>query len=142
MNNPVNMSDVTGQFPVALAVMIGVAVVGIINNTINALYYEQSDGVSEITSSSYQDERPTRFEKIDFAKQETGDEHYFINAWRYYNEYTVHEVGWFLTKWAYGKEIPVVSEAAYQFSVADVYPHDWDYWAVNVATVIWGVLGF
>ena len=106
------------------------------------MYYEYSDGKSDVTSTSYQNKRPSRWDKIDYAKQETGDEHYFINAWRYYSEYSIHEYGWYATKWADNKDIPIVSEMAYHFKEANVDPYEWDYWAVNVFTVIWGVLGF
>lgn len=140
-NNPVNMLDSTGELP-WVAIIVGCVAVGaIVNNLRNAYYYETSDGESEIDSSSYQNKIPTRREKIDYTKQQTGDEHYGINAWRYYNEYTVHEHFWYLTSWAHGKNIPLFSEIAQHASVADVESHKWDYWVVNVLTVIWGILG-
>ena len=99
------------------------------------------DGESDLTSSSYQEETPSRAEKLDYTKQQTGEEHYNLNAWRYYSEYTFHEYGWYLTKWAYQKDVPIASEAAYHFSSAEVDPERWDMWAVSIATVLFGILG-
>ena len=41
------------------------------------------------------------------------------------------------------KNVPVISDFAEDFSSADVYRDSWDdRWYVNVATVLWGMLGF
>ena len=122
-------------------VAIGIMIVGAINNGINALTYSEADGKSDLTSKSYQEKPLSRAEKLDYTKQQTGEESYNLNAWRYYSEYTFHEYGFYLTKWAYGKNYPVVSLMAYHFSSAEVEPDKWDVFGVNVFTVIFGILG-
>ena len=135
-NRPVNYSDAHGAYPVLAS---------IVNNIINAIYYEFSDGESDLSPDSYSDnsgEKVTRWNKLDYVKQETQEEHYNVNAWRYYNEYTFHEYGWYVTGWADEKEITGVSWFADRFEVADVLPYAWDErWYVNVATIIFGILG-
>ena len=139
-NNPVCNADPTGTILTIVSIPI---FCGVVNNMINAIYYEFSDGESELTPASYQDEHVSRWEKLDYTKQQTGEAHYNTNAWRYYNEYSIHEVGWNLTGWAYKKDIPVVSALAEKFYSAEVYTDKWDdRWYVNVATVLWGLLGF
>ena len=107
--------------------------------------YEASTGESDLTSTSYSDgshEKLTRQEKMDYAKQQTGDDKYTTNAWRFQAEYTFHEIGWNLTGWAYNKNIPIVSNLAAKFVSAEVDPNEWDErWYVNVGTVIVGLLG-
>lgn len=85
---------------------------------------------------------PSKQSNMTYAKQQTEEEHYNLNAWRYYSEYTLHEYGWYVTKWAYQKDIPIVSEMSYHFSSAEVDPEKWDMWAVSIGTVIFGILGF
>ena len=143
LNNPVNNSDPGGDIATGgVGLMIGL-VIGLVNNVINTIYFEYSDGKSELSSDSYRDESVTRWDKLDYAKQQTGEDHYNINAWRYYSEYTVHEYGWYVTSSAYEKDIPVVSSLADRFATADIYPQAWDErWYVNVATFIFGLIGF
>ena len=135
-NCPANYTDSYGEYPV---------LAGIVSNIINAIYYEFSDGESDLSSDSYSNnsgEKVTRWNKLDYVKQETQEEHYNANAWRYYNEYTVHEYGWYVTGWADEKEIAVVSWLADRFEVADVFPNAWDErWYVNAATILLGILG-
>ena len=103
LNNPVNNSDPGGDIATGgVGLMIGL-VIGLVNNVINTIYFEYSDGKSELSSDSYRDESVTRWDKLDYAKQQTGEDHYNINAWRYYSEYTVHEYGWYVTSSAYEK---------------------------------------
>ena len=135
-NSPVSCSDTNGEYPV---------LAGFASNIINAIYYEFSDGESDLSSDSYSNnsgQKVTRWNKLDYVKQETQEEHYNINAWRYYNEYTFHEYGWYLTGWADEKEISVISGLADRFEAADVFLYAWDdRWYVNVATIIFGILG-
>ena len=140
-NNPVTHHDSTGQIPVGALIPVGIMIFGAVNNAINAYKYENADGESNLTSTSYQEKNLSRSEKLDYTKQQTGEEHYNLNAWRYYSEYTFHEHGWYLTKWAYQKDVPLFSEMALHFSSAEVKPDQWDVWGVNICTVIWGILG-
>ena len=140
-NNPVNQSDPNGEVPIEF---LGLILLGVINNGVNAIYYEFSDGESDLTSDSYteKDVSITRWEKLDYTKQNTGEDHYNVNAWRFYNEYTVHEYGWYVVGWADEKEIVGLSWLADRFENADVLPADWDErWYVNAATLLFGLLG-
>ena len=135
-NNPVIHCDPSGEL---------FLLIGVIDNLINAIYYEFSDGESSLSPNSYSDgsgTTVTRWDKLDYAKQETQEDHYNINAWRYYNEYTFHEYGWYITGWAKDKDITGVSSLADRFENADVYPDSWDdRWYVNVFTVLFGIFG-
>ena len=128
---------------IAAGIAAGVETFGAINNTINAVYYEFSDGQSGISTNSYVDEYLTRWERLDYTKQQTGEQHYNLNAWRYHSEYSLHMSGWYLLGWAhdnpnYGK----LYEWAGNFSDAGVLPNQWDSrWYVNIATAIMGGLG-
>ena len=139
-NNPASKSDPSGQIP-EFIVYIGVLAVAALSNVANAIYYEFSDGKSDVTPDTYQREHVTRWKRLDYTKQQTGEEHYNINAWRFHSEYSLHEYGWYITKWAYKKEVPLISEAATHFKEADVLPHEWDIGIVNIFIVLWGVTG-
>ena len=127
----------------ATGIAAGSATFGLINNVVvNAIYYEFSDGESNLQPDSYNGDYLSRWERLDYAKQQTGEEHYNLNAWRYYSEYSLHMYGWYATGWAYEKNIPVISKAAGSFKSADVDSQDWDTRAgVNLLTVVIGLLG-
>ena len=87
----------TGNIGVAITggIAAGSATTGFINNTVNAIYYEFSDGESNLTSDSYvENGYLTRWDRLDYTKQQTEESHYNINAWRYYSEYGLHMYGW------------------------------------------------
>ena len=142
-NNPVNKADAKGTL--WGWIVGGILFVAACLNNENQMAYEASTGKSDLTSTSYSDgshEKLTRQEKMDYAKQQTGDTKYTTNAWRFQAEYTLHEIGWNLTGWAYNKNIPVVSNLAKKFVSAEVDPNEWDKrWYVNVGTVFVGLLG-
>lgn len=145
-NLPTMNSDSTGDIPIALfSVALGI-IVGICigNNVSNAIEYEESDGTSDLTPDSYtKDKKITRQEKLAYTKQQTGEDSFNANAWRFYSEYTFHEYGWYLTGWADEKDIPILSWMADKFEYADVYQTEWDdRWYVNVFTFFTGLLGF
>jgi RHS repeat-associated protein len=142
-NNPVNKIDPNGQLPIAVMAVIAVVAIGIINNVINAVYYEFSDGNSDVTPEAYQDRWVSRWERLDYAKQETGEDHYNLNAWRFFGEYSIHAIGWYLTGWSYDKDLPLFPRLAGHFYSAEVEKDLWDgRWYVDWATVIWGIFGF
>ena len=136
----------TGNVGLAVAggAAAGTAVTGMVNNAVNAVYYEFSDGKSNLTSDSYVDRGYlTRWERLDYSKQQTGERHYNLNAWRYNSEYSLHMYGWFATGWADGKEIPVFSSIALSCKDADIAKNKWDErFVVNLGTIIIGVLGY
>ena len=142
-NNPVNKADAKGT--VWGWIVGGILLVAACLNNENQMAYEASTGKSDLTSTSYSDgshEKLTRQEKMDYAKQQTGDTKYTANAWRFQAEYTLHEIGWNCTKWAYNRNIPFVSNLANKFVSAEVDPNEWDKrWYVNVGTVLVGLLG-
>lgn len=121
----------------------GIAEFSLINNTVNSLYYTfVSDGESSLSSTSYHEGYLTRWDRLDYTKQETGEEVYNLNAWRYNSEYSMHMYGWFATGWAYDKDIPLVSKWAERFFSAGVDPNSWDGRPlVDIATVVMGILG-
>lgn len=125
-----------------VGVAAGVATTGAVNNAVNAVYYEFSDGESEIGSDSYRDEYVSRWERIDYTKHETQEDHYNLNAWRYYSEYSAHMYGWYATGWAYKTKIPIVSGIAERCYDAHVVPGKPDgRWQVELPTAIVGILG-
>ena len=142
LNSPINRHDSSGQISALVVVAACYAVVGIINNAINYNLYANIDEESSLTSSSYTEEKPTRKEKLAYTKQQTGEEVYSPNAWRYYSEYSLHEYAWYATSWADGKKIPLISEASKHAKSAEVDPEEWDIPIINFFTALWGILGF
>lgn len=136
----------TGNVGVAVAggIVAGSAATGAINNTVNAIYYEFSDGESDLTSDSYvENGYLTRWERLDYAKNQTEESHYNLNAWRYYSEYGLHMYGWLATGWALDKDVSVVSNIAKSCQDADVEINSWDKRIeVNIGTIIIGILGY
>ena len=143
-NNPILAIDPSGNIPILGIAAIGVAVIGLVNNLVNLVYYEHMpDGESDLTPDSYKDEDVSRWDKLDYTKEQTGEDDYTLNTWRYYNEYTIHQYGWYISGWAYEKDVPVFSFLAEKTVSAAVSASDWDNrWYVNVATAICGLLGF
>ena len=124
-------------------IVAGTLTTGAINNIVNGIYYMLiSDGKSSLSGESYQKGYITRWERLDYAKQQTGEKGYFSHAWRYYGEYSAHMYGWFATGWAKDKNMGVFSKIAEKTYVADINSHKWDSrWYVNILTVIFGMLG-
>ena len=143
-NNPIGMRDNSGQIPVLLVelIVIGSIITAVANNVNNAEIYRNAGDTAHISSDTYTMRKITKVEKMELAKQETGEEHYFGNAWRYYSEYTLHEYGWYLTGWALEKDIPLLSKIASHFETADLEKDKWDgRWYVDVSTFILGLMG-
>ena len=117
---------------------------GVINNTVNSIYYEFSDGKSDLTSDSYvENGYLTRWERLDYAKKQTEESHYNINAWRYYSEYSLHMYGWFATGWAKDKNISLISDIAERCEYAHVEKNDWDRnLEVLIPTIVIGIWGY
>ena len=129
--------------PVVSAVA-GAATFGAINNAVNGIYYNYiSDGESELTSNSYQAGYINRWDRLDYVKsQENMPSTYNKTARMYYSEYNLHMYGWYLTGWALGKNIPLISDFAKSTSDADISAGKWDSrWYVNIGIVILGLLG-
>ena len=86
----------------------GLAILGMtVNNLVNFVYYTYiSDGVSDLTPTSYSgkdgEKRKylSRWERLDYAKAQTGEKWYNLNAWRYYSEYSAHMYAWLAVSWA------------------------------------------
>ena len=141
------------QVPVPVAstagIAAGVATTGTINNTVNAVYYHFSDGISDLeqdlNASSYVTQGYIdRWSRLDYVKSQLGGE-YNSNAWRYYSEYNFHMYAWMATGWAYdesGANKSLFSKVAASAYKADIDPYHWDSRAkVNIPTVIIGVFG-
>ena len=129
------------------AIVAEMVTFGAINNIVNTVYYNCiSDGVAKIETnpdrSTYVDEYVTRWERLDYTKQETGEECYNLNAWRYNSEYSLHMYGWYATSWAKDTSTPLFSSFAEASYSADVDPHTWDRRPyVNIGTLALGILG-
>ena len=136
---------VTGN-PV-LGTAAGVATFGGLNNAVNFVYYSFiSDGVSNIENnidkSSYVDGYVSRWERLDYTKQQTNEEWYSPNAWRYHSEYSLHMYGWYTIGWTEDKGVPVISVWARKFKRAEVDPASPDSrFVVAVCSVLWGLIG-
>ena len=117
---------------------------GVINNTVNAIYYEFSDGESDLTNDSYvENGYLTRWARLDYAKKQTEESHYNLNAWRYYSEYGLHMYAWLATGWADGKDILLISEIAKRSKKADVDKTEWDtHPEVLIPTIVLGIWGY
>ena len=142
------MASVSGVQPIAaigIGIVVGASTTGIINNTIDAIYYEYSYGDSELSSDTYsaEDKYISKWDRLDYTKSQTEEKHYDLNAWRYMNEYSLHMYGWIATGWAYTQKIPVVSSIAERCKIADVDTKQWDgRFVVDFGTAILGGLGY
>ena len=127
------------------AVVVGVAVFGLINNATNAIYYNWiSDEKSDLTPTSYHDGYISRWDRLDYTKSQTGDDFYNFNAWRFFSEYNFHMYAWFATGWADGKGYWLISDIAYSAKEADVDPRHLeggDNWWRNIFYFMVGGLG-
>lgn len=133
--------------------MIGAAVVFsmALTNLENFIYYTYiSDGVSDLTPSSYSgvngddSKYLSRWDRLDYAKAQTGEKWYNWNAWRYYSEYSLHMYAWLATASHYtGKRGDGFwSDIAYSAKEAEVFTHNWDSrWYINLLTIIFGFFG-
>ena len=122
----------------------GATTFGAINNTVNGIYYNYiSDENSELTSSSYQAGYINRWDRLDYVKsQENMPSTYNKIAIMYYSEYNLHMYGWYLTGWAFGKKIPLISKFAERASDAEITIGELDKrWYVKVGIVILELLG-
>lgn len=116
-----------------------------INNATNAIYYNHfSDGETSITSSSYNDGYINRWERLDYAKHNTQEEKYNLNAWRFNSEYSVHMYGWFVLKPFYTGDYSdgFLAKLAYRAQSAEIDANLWDpNWYIQVAGIIMGIFG-
>ena len=102
--NPTFWSSVSDAYVTMVSVSTGLyCITGAVNNGINFVYYTYfSDGKCfldwDSQESTYVDTYITRWDRLDYAKQETGDSVYGLNAWRFYSEYSLHMYGWYAVK--------------------------------------------
>ena len=125
------------------AFVSGIATFGAINNGVNAIYYNCfSDGESDLTTTSYHDRYLNRWERLDYTKDNSEEDSFNFNAWRYYSEYNLHMYGWGLLGWAHEKGYGIISDWAGSAEKADIVAGEKDKdWYVNVGTIILGILG-
>ena len=130
--------------PVA-GIVAGVATFSALNNLTNAVYYNYiSDGESDLNPGSYREKYINRWDRLDYAKFNTKDEKYNINSWRYFSEYNFHMYAWYLTGWAYKREIPIISGIANSAYEAAVDPQNFETgenWWRNIFYIGLGLLG-
>ena len=116
-----------------------------LSNLTNAIYYNHiSDGVSEVTPTSYNDGYVSRWDRLDYTKQNTQEEKYNLNAWRFNSEWRVHMYGWFVLKPFYtGKSSDgPMAKLAYRAQSAEVDANLWDpNWYIQVAGIVMGIFG-
>ena len=122
--------------------------VGTINNTINSVYYSFiSDEVSNIDESGPQsyyviNGNVDRWDRLDYAKQETKDFWYSPNAWNYYSEYSAHMYIWNCSGWALDKSVFLFTDAAISTEEAEVYDGVCDTRLKALPfTIFFGILG-
>ena len=127
----------------AAGIVAGIAVFGALNNLTNTIYYNFiSDGESDLTSSSYRNGYINRWDRLDYVKQQTGQEKFNAISWMYFSEYNLHMYGWYLTGWAHENNIPLISDIAERTYAAEINVGKWDSrWYVNIGIVIIGLLG-
>ena len=132
-------------------IAVGIAALGIVgNNLANFIYYTFiSDGVSDLTPTSYSgvngddSKYLSRWDRLDYAKAQTGEKWYNWNAWRYYSEYSLHMYGWFALKEYYQEGVQSgLAGLANSVRSADVFSDRWDSRVViNILTFLFGLLG-
>ena len=122
-------------------------VAGALNNGVNYVYYTWlSSGESNLeqseNQSTYTNSYVTRWDRLDYAKQQTGDSTYGINAWRYNSEYSMHMYGWYVINpfSELGNErIDAYAESAKKIHI-ETHSADSN-WKTRVVTFIFGLIG-
>ena len=114
---------------------------GMSNHILNFIYYEISHGQSNVTPYSYNDRYISRWERLAYAKSQTQEDHYNINAWRYYSEYTAHMFIWFAISWADNTN-SIFGNFDSSAKEANVHTDEWDFrWKSFIPTIFFGFLG-
>ena len=128
-----------------LSTIATIATIGLINNTVNFLYYTfVSDGKTDIKNDSYNNAYISRWDRLDYTKQQTKETWFNTIAWRYYNEYNFHMYAWFILKPFYtGEKNPEGwAELADRAHEAHIKVNQWDSDGfVNVVSTMLGILG-
>ena len=141
----IGIAVLTGNF--MLGLVTAIAVFGVVNNIINAIYYNYiSDGVSDLSEESYSNGYRSgyinRWDRLDYTKSQTKEKNYNSKAWMYYSEYSLHMYAWLLTGFAYEKNIPILSEIAASAITADIEIGEADNrFFVRLFTYLIGALG-
>ena len=127
----------------ATGIAAGIAMFGALNNLTNAIYYNYiSNSKSSLTSSSYRKGYVNRWDRLDYTKRQTGQSTFNTIAWMYYSEYGLHMYGWYISGWAYEKNVPLFSWLAERTKSAEITEGEWDErWYVNIGIIILGLLG-
>ena len=138
---------------VTAGIVAGVAVMGGINNGVNAIYYNYiSDGNSSIEEPSDNKEREvsyyvdhgyiTRWERWDYIKSlPDNSSRYDRDAWFDYSEYSVHMFAWFSLSWAFD---PNGTDSGFFAELAErAYHLNWgeDKWYRKLMINLWGLIG-
>ena len=86
----VGILKTTGSIVLATSggMVIGATVTGVVNNTVNTIYYHNSEGISDLEQDPNESSYVTqgyidRWSRLDYVKSQLGGE-YSQNAWRYY----------------------------------------------------------
>ena len=116
----------------------GIATFGTLSNLTYTIYYDfLSNDESDLTSISYRNGYINRWERLDYVKEQAGQDKFNTTAWMYFSEYNLHMYGWYLTSWAYKKNVPLIPDLAKSTFKADITIGKWDSrWYVNVGIVI------
>ena len=115
---------------------------GQFNNITNQVYYNnysnpESALEKDPEESSYTKGYISRWDRLDYTRQETGEKTYNADAKAYFAEYSAHMYVWYAVGWADGKKVPIISGLAKSAKKANVYPHQPDNRAsVRIATLI------
>ena len=138
----------------AAGIANGSATFGMINNTVNAYYYNNiSTGESSLETkyshlqgserkSDYVDGYINRWERLDYTKKVTQSETYDANAWRFQSEYALHMYLWGAVDGLQGKGIWLADRIGTSAIHAhiEVYSPDPD-WKIQSLTNFVGYLG-
>ena len=116
----------------------GIATFGTLSNLTYTIYYDfLSNDESDLTSISYRNGYINRWDRLDYVKRQTEQERFYTITWMYFSEYNLHMYGWYLTSWAYKKNVPLIPDLAKSTFKADITIGKWDSrWYVNVGIVI------
>ncbi|MBR2930614.1 MAG: hypothetical protein IKC32_05230, partial [Clostridia bacterium] len=126
---------------------------GLINNGVNALYYnsstrefhlDESGNISAYASDDGSFTYINRWDRLDHARYMTQGEPYFGGGWEYYAEYSVHMYGWGLMGWASNKDVPLFTGLANRAKYAEIGNslEAEDSWYVRaVCRLYWKIMG-
>ncbi len=136
--------------------LLGAAIgVGVINNAVNAIYYNSLPNISTNEIKAYEETFEdksyyvdngyiNRWERLKFIKSRNPNSSFNSTVWHEYSEYSIHMYGWFTSGWAMNIDDSfIVNKFFKAMASSSKHTHfSENRWYIEAAILFWGTLGF